>query len=149
MISSARRSIAPRNRCFSSSFVTAGLVGGGLTAPSEPPRWGWRGRSPRSNGGDSNAPLPAPEDGLALLHEGLDRLAVVVGHATAGVMPGLEVEQVLERAALGRVEVPVHVAAGDPRSPPEPRRQRHRLLLEPRARNHPIDEAELQRLGRV
>src|SRR5881296_2982478 len=74
--------------------------------------------------------LQASEDGVPLLDEGLRRLAVVLGQPAARVVPRLEVEQVFERPTLRRVEVPLHVAVGDPWALREPRGERHRLLLE-------------------
>src|ERR687888_247145 len=76
--------------------------------------------------------LAAPEDGIPLLDERLRGLAVVLGQPAARVVPRLEVEQVLERPALGGVEVPLHVAVRDPRAAREPSGERERLLLEAR-----------------
>src|SRR3990172_3716052 len=90
--------------------------GGGGTRSRTPPR---------------RTKLPPPEDGLALLDERLRRLPVVFRHPAARVVPRLEVERVLERAALGGVEVPLHVAVRDPRAAGEPGRQPERLLLHP------------------
>src|SRR5881396_2673848 len=86
-------------------------VGGGLDGPLRClPQERLRGQSPRSNGGCSDARLAAPKDGLPLLDERLRRLPVVFGHPAPGVVPRLEVEQVLERPALRRVDVALHIA---------------------------------------
>src|SRR5499433_1260798 len=86
---------------------------------------------------------------LALLHEGARRLAMVLGHAGAGVVPGLEIELVLERARLGGVHVALHVAEGDARPVRDLPRERHRLLLELAVGNDAVDDAERQGLVRV
>src|SRR5438309_6032230 len=93
--------------------------------------------------------LHASEDGVPLLDEGLRRLTVVLGQPAARVVPRLEVEQVLERPTLRRVEVALHVAVGDPWAPREPRGERHRLPLEVRIGDDPVDDPELPRLAGV
>src|SRR5204862_1604084 len=95
------------------------------------------------------APSPAPEDRLALVHERLRGFAMVLGLAAPRVVPRLEVEQLRERAALGRIHVALHVAVGDARAARQPRGERQRLLLEAGVGNHAIDEAEGLRLRRV
>src|SRR5919197_2948584 len=95
------------------------------------------------------ARLIAPEDRLPLLDEGLRRLAVVLGQPAARVVPRLEVEQVPERPALRRVEVPLHVAVGDPWAPREPRGERHRLLLEATVGDEAVDDPQLPPLHGV
>src|SRR2546427_12922944 len=88
----------------------------------------------------STVRLAAPEDGLPLLDERLRRLPVVFGHPAPGVVPRLEVELLLERPALRRVEVALHVAVGDPRTPREPRGERHGLAFEARLGRRPLHD---------
>src|SRR6267378_3919632 len=92
---------------------------------------------------------PTPEDRLPLLDERLRRLTVVAGHATTSVVPGLQVERVFEAAALGRVEVALHVAERDPRPAGKPAGQRERLFLEPRVGHDAVHDPELARLRGV
>src|SRR2546422_11615613 len=94
----------------------------------------------------STVRLAAPEDGLPLLDERLRRLRVVLGPPARGVVPRLEVELVLERPALRRVEVALHVAVGDPRAPREPRGERHGLVFETRVGDDPVHDPERQGL---
>jgi len=71
---------------------------------------------------------------------------VVFGHPAPGVVPRLEVEQVLERPALRRVEVALHIAVGDPRAPGEPRGERHGLVFEAHVGDDAIHDPECQGL---
>src|SRR5256886_10603453 len=93
--------------------------------------------------------LGAPEDGVPLLDERLRGLAVVLGQPAARGVPRFQIEQVFERPALRRVEVPLHVAVGDPRAPREPCGERQRFLLEARVRDDPVDHPELPRFAGV
>src|SRR2546425_4467989 len=91
-------------------------VGGGgrygPTAPSEPPRW-WRGRSPRSNGGHSDARLECGEAGCgnerAVAADGVERHH---GQARAGG-PALEAQGALDREHQLEVQRVARVTGDD------------------------------------
>jgi hypothetical protein len=80
--------------------AAAGAGGSGRTATT-------------SSDGSRRATRPAlasPEHRLALLHERLRGFAMVFGLSRARVMPGLEVQRVLQRAGFRGVHVALHVA---------------------------------------
>src|SRR3989442_3670830 len=83
-----------------------------LPAPSEPPRW-WRGRSPRSNGGHSDARLECGEAGCgnerAVAADGVERHH---GQARAG-RPALEAQGALDREHQLEVQRVARVTGDD------------------------------------
>src|SRR5918994_1278000 len=126
-------------------FVTALGAGSGTLLTDGAPSW-----SQRPDGSQPpRRESPPAENRLALVDEGLRSFAVVLGEAGAGMVPGLEVEAVLERAGLGSVHVALHVAQGHARSSRQARRQRLGFLLEPGVGDDAVDQAQRQRLRRV
>ena len=61
------------------------------------------------------SPVLALEHRLAFLHEGAGGLAVLLGHAAARVVPGLEVEELREAPALDGRPAPRRVGRQGPR----------------------------------
>src|SRR5207237_6703183 len=127
-----------------------GGAGGPETRPTPPSRGATSGERRNRTAAESHvveAPPPHPttprgvlppaKGGLARLDEGARGFAMVLGEARARVVPGLEVETVLQRAGLGRVHVALHVAERDARTMGEPGGEGLGLLVEPRVRHHP------------
>src|SRR5215469_13691132 len=86
---------------------SAGRPGASLSgAPTNSPSYAPRGLP-------AMGPLPAAEARLALGHEGLGGLAVVIGQPGVHVVGHLEVHAVPQLAGHGPVQVLLHVAVGD------------------------------------
>jgi hypothetical protein len=94
------------------------------------------------------------EDGLALLDERRGRFVMILSRARPRVMPGLQVEQLLERAGLGRVEIALHVPVADAGAAGEPPGEPERFVFELSIRDYPVHESDrqgslgVQQLGR-
>src|SRR5437016_1953892 len=89
------------------------------------------------------------EQRLALFDERPGRLAVILGQTRPRLVPGLEIEQLGERATLGGVHVAFNVAVGDPRPAGETPGQAEGLRFELRVRYHAVDEPDRERARRV